>query len=96
MNEIEFRKWLDETTISNKVKGDVVSRLKTLQREFGNCDFDKEYKKDKCQKMIFALSKKGENDLMKKYGNVKLPIGKFSLNTYKYALRLYVKFKDEQ
>jgi|BioPla2DNA2_1021312.scaffolds.fasta_scaffold34667_2 hypothetical protein len=94
MNEIDFRHWLSKSDRSKKVQQDIVSRLKTLRRAFNNCDLDVEYKKDKCESLFKALENKGINDEMKKYGDVRLPIGKYTLSVYRYALRLYVKFLE--
>lgn len=94
MDEIGFRNWLTASNKSKKVQGDIVSRLKTLQRELGCCDLDDEYKRDYCNKIFSALENKGENDIMKSFGEVKLPIGQFSLSVYRYALRTYLKYLD--
>lgn len=94
MDEIEFRSWLAATGKSKKMQSDTVSRLKCIQRELGNCDLDIEFKNDKCESLLLALSHKGENDAMQSFYPVKLPIGKDALNTYKYALRLYLRFLE--
>ena len=94
MDEIGFRNWLKDSNKNKKVQGDIVSRLKTLQRELGYCDLDVEYEKDRCKNIFDALDNKGENDIMKTYGSVKLPIGQFSLSVYRYALRTYIKYLE--
>ena len=42
------------------------------------------------------LKNKGENDIMRSYGDVKLPIGKYTLSTYRYALNMYIQFRENQ
>lgn len=95
MDELNFKLWLNENGKTKKVQSDMISRLKALQRELLGCDIDKEYEKNKCKKLILALKNKGINDTMKSYGDVNLPIGKYSLATYRYALNNYIKFKNE-
>ena len=76
--------------------GDTVSRMKTLQRELG-VNLDDEFKKDKCETIMNALTvNKGDNDIMKKYGDVNLPIGKFTLGTYRYSLKSFIAYKESR
>ncbi|MBQ9845299.1 MAG: hypothetical protein IJO54_04370 [Oscillospiraceae bacterium] len=96
MDEIGFRNWLSNTGNNKKVQADAVSRLKTLQRELGFCDLDIEYNANKCANILAALKDKGENELMRSYGKVNLPIGKYTLSTYRYALNLYIHFRESQ
>lgn len=96
MDEISFRTWLSCSGQNKKVQCDTVSRLKTLQHELGSCDLDDEYSRDACNTLFAALENKGQNDIMRSYGSVKLPIGKYTLSTYRYALNLYVRFRKEQ
>lgn len=96
MDEINFRNWLSGSGKSRKVQCDTVSRLKALQRELGACDLDDEYNRDACNRILAALQKKGENDIMRSYGDVKLPIGQYTLSTYRYALNMYIKFRKDQ
>lgn len=94
MDEIGFRNWLCASDKSKKVQSDTVSRLKTLQRELGYCDLDEEYERDGCGRILAALSKKGENEIMRSYGEVKLPVGQFTLGAYRYALRTYIRYRE--
>ena len=96
MDEIGFRTWLASSGKNRKVQADAVSRLKTLQRELGCCDLDNAYSADGCVKILTALKNKGENDLMRSYGAVNLPVGKYTLSTYRYALNLYIQFRESQ
>jgi hypothetical protein len=96
MNEVNFRNWLAKSDKSKKVQSDIVSRLKTIQREMGKCDLDLEYNHDKCETLFKAFENKGVNDTMKRYGTVKLPIGQYTLSVYRYALRIYIKFLEEK
>lgn len=36
MNEVEFRNWMVNRGIKNKIAGDVISRLKRVEREIKN------------------------------------------------------------
>lgn len=92
MNEVEFRSWMCGENITKKVQGDLVSRLKKIERTFGNIDLDSEYKKDKCEFLLSLFLNKGENAAMQSYGNVALPIGKYQLSVYRYAIRKYISF----
>lgn len=92
MDEIGFRSWLSNSNKNPKVQSDTISRLKTIQRELGNIDIDEEYVKDKCERLLSAFSNKGLNEIMAGYGKVKLPIGKYTLSTYRYALNMYIQF----
>lgn len=95
MNEVDFRNWLAKSDKSKKVQSDIVSRLKAIQREMGNCDLDAEYSNDKCETLFKAFGNKGINDTMKQYGSVNLPIGQYTLSVYRYALRTYIQFLEE-
>ena len=94
MNETTFRKWLGENGYNRKVSSDTISRLKKLEQST-NCDIEDEYKKD-CFTYLFSLfENKGENEKMLSLSNNELPIGKYYLCAYKYALNIYLKFKKE-
>lgn len=92
MNEVNFRLWLNDNGYSKKVQSDIVSRLKKIEREFGFIDIDDEYSNDKCEKLLSSFKNKGENEEMKRFNSLSLPIGKYQLSTYKYAVSLYLKF----
>lgn len=94
MREIEFRNWLINKEIKNKIASDMVSRLKRLENELDNCDIDKEYQSDGCAALLRLFDKMGKNDNMAKYANANLPIGKYYMSTYRYALRKYIAFSD--
>ncbi len=94
MQEIEFRNWLINTGLNKKLASDNVSRLKRLENELDSCDIDEEYQRDKCQYLLSLFAKMGKNDNMAKYTNTNLPIGKYYMNTYRYALRKYILFSD--
>lgn len=95
MNEIDFRNWLARSGKSKKVQSDIVSRLKAIQREMGNCDIDAEYEYNKCETLFKAFEGKGINNTMKQYGSVNLPVGQYTLSVYRYALRIYVQFLED-
>lgn len=56
MQELEFRKWLNENGISKKMQSDYISRLKRLETKLEFFDIDEEYKTDKCQKLLKYLT----------------------------------------
>lgn len=95
MNEVEFRNWMVNRGIKNKIAGDVISRLKRIEREIKNCDIDEQYRNDECEYLLSLFVKMGNNDEMKKYPNTNLPIGKYYMSTYRHALRLYVNFCND-
>lgn len=95
MNEIEFKNWLAKKQVKTKVISDIISRLKRIERELENCDIDEEYRSDKCNYVLSLFLKKGNNSRMEKYYNTSLPVGKTSMNTYKYSLNMYIKFLNE-
>ncbi len=92
MNEINFKLWLNDRGYSKKVQSDIISRLKKIEREFGFIDIDDEYANDKCEKLLSSFKNKGENEEMNRFNSPSLPIGKYQLSTYKYAVSLYLKF----
>ena len=94
MNEVEFRSWLNNAGISRKVQGDLISRIKKIERVFGNCDIDEEYAKDSCAFLLSLFRNKGINEDMEKYRETNLPIGKYHLSAYKYSLQKYILFLD--
>lgn len=92
MNEIEFKQWLSDNDIGKKVQSDLVSRIKRFERAIKNCDIDEQYRNDKCEYLLSLFNNKGLNDSMIEYANSGLPIGKYQLSTYKYALKKYIEF----
>lgn len=96
MNEIKFRQWLSKNNISKKMQSDLVSRLKRFERINGHIDIEEGYRKDNCSFLFSLFKNKGINNNMKKMGETELPIGKYQLSTYKYALSLYVKYLQDE
>ena len=94
MNEIDFRAWLNNEGLSRKVQSDLVSRIKRVERACGNCDIDDEYRKDGCAFLLSVFRNKGINDNMGRFGEPNLPIGKYHLSTYKYAVQKYVIYRN--
>ncbi len=90
-----FRKWLLDNKYNPKVVSDTISRIKKIEHSVNNCDLDLEYKKDKCRYLLSLFSNKGENEQMLSLIDNELPIGKYYLSTYKYAINTYLKFKQE-
>jgi hypothetical protein len=95
MNEIEFRQWLSNKNVTYKVQSDLVSRLKRFERAIENCDIDEQYRSDNYKYLFSLFENKGINDNMSKIKNLGLPIGKYQLSTFKYALNKYKQFLDE-
>lgn len=94
MNELEFRKWMNEKGIKKKMQSDFISRIKKIEHEIENCDIDEQYRRDKCRYLFSLFNNKGINENMKKYGDIKLPIGKYQLSVYKYSIKKYVEFLE--
>ncbi|MBQ9743956.1 MAG: hypothetical protein IJW19_02420 [Clostridia bacterium] len=96
MNEIDFKAWLRSQNTIKKVQGDLISRIKRLERVFGNIDLDEEYQKDKCCFLLSLFKNKGVNSEMNKFEIAELPIGQYQLSTYKYALKKYISFIESE
>ena len=94
MNELEFRRWLIENSINKKMQSDFISRIKKIEHEIENCDIDEQYRSDKCKYLFSLFRNKGINEDMRKYGDINLPIGKYQLSVYKYAIKKYVEFLE--
>ena len=94
MNEVEFKNWLSLKNTNNKVISDTISRLKRIEKELDFCDFDEEYKKDKCNYIKSLFLNNGNNDEMKKFSNASFPFGKYYMSTYRSAINKYIEFKD--
>lgn len=95
MNEVDFRNYLINKGVKKKVVGDIISRLKRIEHEIKSCDIDEQYRSDKCEYLLKLFFNMGINDEMKMYPNVNLPIGKYYISTYRYALKQYIKFLDD-
>lgn len=94
MNELEFRIWLDQNNYSKKMQSDIVSRIKKLERANNFTDIEETIKIDNGLYLLSIFRNKGINDDMAKLNASYLPIGKYQLSTYKYAVKLYLKFKS--
>ena len=94
MDAVSFRAWLINNGVKSKVATDTVSRVKKLKKEINNCDIDAHYKRDRCAYLLSLFFNKGQNEQMQQYKNCALPIGKYTLSTYSYALRKYIAFRD--
>ena len=91
MNEMDFRTWLSHQGVNKKVASDTVSRVKRIEREANHCDIDIEYRKDECSALLSLFKNKGINEQMNRL-ETSLPVGKYQLSTYKYALKKYIAF----
>lgn len=94
MNEIDFTIWLKECGTSSKLCSDYVSRLKRVERSISDCDLDDEFAKDRCHQLLSLFSQTGRNEEMRKRMIGDLPIGKYYLSAFSYAVRKYVAFKE--
>lgn len=94
MNEFDFFIFLEKEGLSRKAASDNVSRLKRIEKAIKDCDIDDEYKKDNCEHLLSLFSNKGENEEMKKVLIGQLPIGSYSLSTFRYAIRKYICFME--
>lgn len=95
MNEVEFRNWLEKKGTKKKVQSDTISRLKRVEKEINRCDIDEQYRNDRCEYLLSLFTNMGNNEEMKKFPNANLPIGKYYMSTFRYALKKYVEFCDE-
>ncbi len=96
MNEVEFKNWLSKKGMNKKVQSDCVSRLKRIEKELNHCDIDEQYRSDKCEHLLSLFVKMGVNDSMKQYTEVNFPIGKYYMNTYRHALKQYIKYCEDE
>lgn len=94
MQELEFKLWLKKNNYPQKMQYDIVSRIKSIERNLDYIDIDDEYTNDKCQILLECFKNKGINPFMKNFKNSKLPIGNSKLRIYKYALKQYLKYKQ--
>lgn len=94
MNEIFFRAFLISKNYSKKICSDFVSRIKRLENSIENCDVDDEYDKDRCKMLLSLLEKNGVNEKLKKVQTGSLPIGKYSMSTFRYSVKKYIEFRD--
>ena len=94
MNELEFKIWLDKNSYSKKMQSDIVSRIKKLERANNFTDIEETIKIDNGLYLLSIFRNKGINEDMAKLNTSYLPIGKYQLSTYKYAVKLYLKFKS--
>lgn len=76
------------------MQSDLVSRLKRFERAIENCDIDEQYRSDKYRYLFSLFENKGINQAMGKFDNVDLPIGKYQLSIFKYALNKYSQFLE--
>lgn len=95
MNEVDFKNWLVKENVNQKVRSDIVSRIKKIEKEIENCDIDEQYHSDRCEYLMSLFLNMGLNDKMKKFSNANFPIGKYHMSTFRYAIRYYVSFCDE-
>ena len=95
MNEVAFKNWLIGRDLNPKVRSDIVSRIKKVEKEIENCDIDEQYRSDRCESLMALFLNMGLNEEMKKHPNAKFPIGKYHMSTFRHAIKYYVRFCDE-
>lgn len=88
--------YLLNSGLSIKVSKDIISRINRLEKVIINFDIEQEYLKNECKNILDLLSKNADVHKLKKMLTGKLPIGNYTMNTYKYAIRKYVKFKNQE
>ncbi len=91
MNEIDFRNAMEAAGRNRKVIGDMICRIKRVEKELGWIDIDEEYENDRCQHLLSLFVNTGRNARMQEY-RTSLPIGKYTLNNYRHAIRVYADF----
>ena len=93
MDEIGFKIWLLNKGKNRKMTSDMISRIKRVERELSFIDVDEEYQKDGGKYLLSLFLHTGKNrEMDKHYSN--LPIGKTSMNAYKYAIKNYIDYKN--
>lgn len=93
MLEFDFVSWLIQNNTPKKLCSDYVSRIKRVEHAIKDCDIDEAYMKDKCEGLIELFKNSGQNEKMANLIIGDLPIGKYYLATYKYAIKKYIEFK---
>lgn len=73
---------------------DYVSRIKRIEHSIRDCDIDEEYANDRCEHLLSLFANTGRNKEMEQYLIGNLPIGKYHLSAFSYAIRKYIMFKD--
>lgn len=96
MNELEFRKWLNDNGTSKKMQSDLVSRIKRIEKEINHCDIDSEYHNDQCKGLLSYFEKNGCNERMDTIKNCTLPIGRYSMSSFRYSIKKYMHFKKTE
>lgn len=94
MDIIYFNNWLIKQNKNKKVISDTISRIKKIELLIGN-SIDEQYKKDSCDFLLSIFDNKGINDKMNNFiinSNVSMPIGKYHLSAYKYAVNTYINY----
>lgn len=66
MNEVAFKNWLIGRDLNPKVRSDIVSRIKKVEKEIENCDIDEQYRSDRCEALMSLFLNMGLNEEMKK------------------------------
>ena len=92
MRELDFYNWLAANNTPKKLRSDYISRLKRLEHSLIGCDLDEEYNRDACNSLLELFNKSGQNEKMASRHIGNLPIGKYHIATYKYAVNKYLDF----
>lgn len=94
MLEFDFVHYLKQSNTPKKLCSDYVSRIKRVEHSIKDCDIDEEYRKDKCESLLDLFKYSGQNEKMATLLVGDLPIGKYYLSTYKFAIKKYISFLD--
>ncbi|RMA78508.1 hypothetical protein JN00_0338 [Metamycoplasma subdolum] len=92
INEVEFKIYSEKHKVNKKVISDIISRLKKIEKSLENCDLNDEFQKNCCKSLLNLFAKNGNNNEIKKVLIGSLPIGKYSMSTYRHAIKKYVSF----
>ena len=94
MDIIYFRNWLINQNKNKKIISDIISRIKKVELLIGS-SIDEQDKKESCDFLLSLFNNKGINDQMNNFiinSNVSMPIGKYHLSAYKYAVNTYINY----
>lgn len=96
MDESGFRNWLAIRGARPKLVSDTVCRIKRFVEATG-FDLDSQYGLNSGSLVMLAFKNRGQNDIMSAVPQASiLPIGKYSMATYKMAVRRYYEYLGDR
>lgn len=93
MDEVGFLNFLRSKGIDKKICSDHISRIKRVEKCIADCEIEEEYRKDRCSQLLSYFEKKS-SEKIKKVLIAPLPIGRYSMNTFRYSIKRYIEFLD--